>query len=81
MGSGREISIKDLAEQIAELTGYQGGLDWDTSKPNGQPRRALSTDKAEEQFGFKAKTPFRAGLEKTVQWYRENREMIYAREA
>lgn len=80
LGSGREISIKDLAELITELTGYQGELKWDTSKPNGQPRRALNTDKAEEQFGFKAKMPFRDGLEKTVQWYLENREEILARE-
>ncbi|MCK5646546.1 MAG: GDP-L-fucose synthase [Anaerolineales bacterium] len=80
LGSGREISIKDLAELITELTGYQGELKWDTSKPNGQPRRALNTDKAEEQFGFKAKTPFREGLQKTVQWYLENREEILARE-
>ena len=80
LGSGREISIKDLAELITELTGYQGELKWDTSKPNGQPRRALNTDKAEEQFGFKAKTLFREGLQKTVQWYLENREEILARE-
>ena len=80
LGSGREISINDLAELITELTGYQGELKWDTSKPNGQPRRALNTDKAEEQFGFKAKTPFREGLQKTVQWYLENREEILARE-
>jgi GDP-L-fucose synthase len=81
LGSGREISIKNLAKLITELTGYQGELKWDTSKPNGQPRRALNTDKAEEQFGFKAKTPFKEGLQKTVQWYLENREEILAREA
>jgi len=81
LGSGREISIRDLAELIKELTGYQGELKWDTSKPNGQPRRALNTDKAEEKFGFKAKTPFGEGLQKTVQWYLENREKILAREA
>jgi GDP-L-fucose synthase len=76
IGSGQEISIRSLAESIAELTGFEGDLVWDTSKPNGQPRRALDTSKAEESFGFRAQTPFRDGLKKTVDWYRENKERI-----
>ena len=71
LGSGNEISIKDLSELIARLTGFQGKLLWDTSKPNGQPRRSLDTSKAEQQFGFKAKTSFEEGLRQTVDWYVE----------
>jgi len=76
LGSGQEISILSLVELIVELTGFEGELVWDTSKPNGQPRRALDTSKAEKLFGFKAQTPFRDGLKKTVDWYRENRERV-----
>ena len=71
LGSGAEISIKDLAGSIARLTGFEGKLVWDTTKPNGQPRRKLDTGRAEREFGFKASTPFEDGLEKTVAWYRE----------
>lgn len=74
LGSGEEISIRDLAELIAELTGYDGELVWDTSKPNGQPRRALDTSRAEELFGFRAGTSLREGLELTIDWYREARQ-------
>jgi len=72
LGSGREIRIKDLAELIARLTGFQGRLVWDTTKPNGQPRRALETSRAEALFGFRAQTDFEEGLRKTVEWYRAN---------
>jgi GDP-L-fucose synthase len=70
IGSGFEISIKDLAELIAELTGYNGKFIWDKSKPDGQPRRCLDTTKAEKYFGFKAKTDFKEGLKKTIEWYK-----------
>lgn len=76
LGSSKEISIKDLAELIARLTGFEGELIWDTSKPNGQPRRALDTRRAEKNFGFKAKMPFEEGLRRTVTWYRENRRTL-----
>jgi GDP-L-fucose synthase len=69
LGSGMEISIKDLMELIAELVGYEGQIEWDTSKPDGQPRRSLDTSRAEERFGFKAQTDFREGLKRTIDWY------------
>ena len=80
LGSGQEISIKDLVEMIARLTGFEGKLVWDTSKPNGQPRRALDVSRAEERFGFKAQMPFEEGMKKTVAWYREHQDEIRARE-
>ena len=73
LGSGHEISIKHLAELIQRLTGYQGQLVWNTSKPNGQPRRGLDTTRAEEYFGFKAAVSFEEGLRRTIDWYREQR--------
>jgi GDP-L-fucose synthase len=73
LGSGNEISIRDLAEMIARLTGFQGKLIWDTTKPNGQPRRALDISRAEKYFGFKAQMPFEEGLRRTIAWYRENK--------
>lgn len=73
LGSGEEISIKKLAEMIALYTGFDGDLIWDTSKPNGQPRRGLDTSRAEEYFGFTAPTAFEQGLKETVEWYRDNR--------
>ncbi len=73
LGSGYEISIKDLAEMIAKLTGFEGKLVWDTSKPNGQPRRALDTSRALKEFGFKAAVNFEEGLRNTVDWYEKNR--------
>lgn len=69
LGLGSEISIKDLAETIARMTGFTGRLVWDTSKPNGQPRRALDVSRAREYFGFQANTSFAEGLAKTVAWY------------
>lgn len=69
LGSGMEIEIKELAGLIAELTGFEGKITWDKSKPDGQPRRCLDTSRAEREFGFKAKTEFRSGLEKTIEWY------------
>ena len=76
LGSGFEISIRDLVEMIAELTAFKGKLTWDTDKPNGQPRRALDISRASEYFGFHAGVPFREGLEKTILWYRENRHNL-----
>ncbi len=70
LGTGHEIPIRDLAELIAELTGFDGDIVWDTSKPNGQPRRQLDVSRAEELFGFRAHTPLRDGLERTVAWFR-----------
>ncbi len=72
LGAGFEISIRDLAEKIAQLTGFEGRVAWDTSKPNGQPRRKLDTSRATERFGFTARTPFREGLERTIRWFNEN---------
>jgi GDP-L-fucose synthase len=69
LGTGFEISIKDLVELIAKLTGFKGEIIWDTSKPDGQPRRMLDTSKAERKFGFKAKISFEEGLRKTIEWY------------
>jgi GDP-L-fucose synthase len=74
IGSGFEISIKDLAEKIARMTGFEGDLVWDTSKPNGQPRRALDTSRAKEKFGFVAQTDFDEGLQQTIDWYRAKRK-------
>jgi GDP-L-fucose synthase len=75
IGAGFEISIRDLAELICELTGFDGKLVWDTSQPDGQPRRCLDTSRAEREFGFKAKIDLRAGLEKTIDWYSKNRKL------
>ena len=72
LGTGEEISIKELAELIGEATGFEGAIVWDTSKPNGQPRRKLDTTRAKELFGFEAQTPFREGIARTVAWYREH---------
>lgn len=73
LGSGQEISIKDLAEMIARLTGFEGSIVWDTTKPNGQPRRALDTSRAEQYFGWRASTSFEEGLRQTIEWYKHNR--------
>jgi GDP-L-fucose synthase len=71
LGSGMEISIKDLMHLIARLMGFGGEIVWDTSKPDGQPRRCLDTSKAERLFGFKAKISFEEGLRRTIQWYEQ----------
>jgi GDP-L-fucose synthase len=75
IGAGFEISIKDLADLIAQLAGFRGKIVWDTSKPGGQPRRCLDVSRAEREFGFKAKTGFEEGLRKMIAWYRENRHV------
>lgn len=72
LGTGVEISIRDLAELIAELTGFEGEIKWDATKPNGQPRRQLDVSRAAQLFGFRASTPFRTGLERTIAWYRSH---------
>jgi len=69
LGSGLEISIRDLATKIADVTGFSGTITWDTSKPNGQPRRCLDTSRARERFGWEARVPFDEGLRRTVEWY------------
>jgi GDP-L-fucose synthase len=74
IGVGREISMRDLAALISKQTGFQGRLQWDTSRPNGQPRRMLDTTRARERFGFVAETPFEEGLQRTIDWYRRCRE-------
>ncbi len=76
LGAGSEISIKDLAEMIAKKTGFTGKLVWDTTKPNGQPRRKLDTVRAFERFGFKAQISFEEGMDRTIKWFRENRTRI-----
>ncbi len=73
LGSGYEISIKDLAEMIVRLTGFEGKLVWDTSKPNGQPRRGLDVSRAKALLGWEAKTPFEEGLRRTIEWYKAHR--------
>jgi GDP-L-fucose synthase len=73
LGSSEEISIRDLAERVAEFVGYTGMVRWDTSKPNGQPRRRLDVSRARDRFGFVAATPFEHGLRRTVDWWQSVR--------
>lgn len=73
IGAGFEITIKELAEKIVELTGFTGEIRWDSSKPDGQPRRRLDVSKAKKYFGFEAKTPFDEGLKMTIDWYRKHK--------
>ncbi len=75
LGTGEEISIRRLAELVAEVTGFTGEIAWDTTMPNGQPRRSLDASRARELFGFEARTPLREGLERTAAWYREARSV------
>jgi GDP-L-fucose synthase len=70
IGAGFEIKIKDLVELIPELMGFKGEIKWDTTKPDGQPRRCLDVSRAKEEFGFEAKVDFREGLERTIKWYK-----------
>jgi GDP-L-fucose synthase len=70
IGSGQEISIRSLSEKIAHLTGFSGRMSWDTSQPNGQPRRCLDVDRAQREFGFRARISFDEGLKRTIDWYR-----------
>jgi len=72
IGAGFEISIKELVDLIVKLTGFTGEIIWDTSKPDGQPRRMLDTTEAKKEFNFKAATPFKGGLNKTIEWYISN---------
>jgi GDP-L-fucose synthase len=76
LGAGFEISIKDLAELIARLTGFRGALAWDAQQPDGQPRRSLDTTRAEQLFGFRARTSFEQGLAHTIEWYRAERARL-----
>jgi GDP-L-fucose synthase len=71
LGAGKEISIRELADLVADVTGFTGRIEWDTTKPNGQPRRSVDASRARELFGFEARTPLREGLERTVAWYRQ----------
>ena len=82
MGSAFEISIQELFETIVAVTGFAGEIRWDTSKPNGQPRRKLDTSRARELFGFEAKRPFAEGLREMVAWYEGQQLSLrpYARE-
>ncbi len=73
LGSGMEISIKDLVHLIAQLTGFEGKIVWDESKPDGQPRRRLDTSRADESFGFRASVGFEEGMKRTIQWYLQSR--------
>jgi GDP-L-fucose synthase len=73
LGSGREVTVRELVSLIAELTGYKGKIAWDGSMPDGQPRRCLETSLAKKEFGFEAKTEFREGLKKTIEWYSKTR--------
>jgi len=76
IGAGFEIKIKDLVELIAELTGFDGEIVWDATKPDGQPRRCLDVSRAKKEFGFEAKVDFRVGLEKMIEWYKTKRRVI-----
>ena len=75
LGSGEEISIKDLVNLIARISGFEGKIRWDSTRPDGQPRRCLDTQRA-GKFGFTAEIPFEDGLTRTVQWYKDNRDRI-----
>ena len=75
LGVGKEITIRDLVYLIAKLTGYTGKIEWDTTKPDGQPRRCLDTSKARREFGFVAQTDFEVGLKKTIDWYLQRKIM------
>jgi len=81
LGAGFEIAMKDLAMTIQRLVGHEGTLRWDTSRPNGQPRRMLDVSRAKERFGFVATTTFEDGLRETIHWWREHRDEVLAREA
>jgi GDP-L-fucose synthase len=74
LGSGTEISIRELVGMVTELVGYSGAVEWDSSMPDGQPRRCLDTSRALREFGWQAQVPFRAGLERTIAWFLESQE-------
>jgi GDP-L-fucose synthase len=73
LGSGQEISIRELVAMITEMTGFRGTVRWDTAKPDGQPRRCLDTSRARQALGFEAQVPFDVGLRRTIEWYRQAR--------
>ena len=74
LGSGQEISIRELVDTVRELTGYRGEVRWDATMPDGQPRRCLDTSRAERELGWRARTPFREGLRRTMEWFEASRE-------
>jgi nucleoside-diphosphate-sugar epimerase len=76
IGSSFEITIKDLIDIIVKETGFKGEIKWDTTKPDGQPRRKLDVSRAKNEFGFESQTTFEEGLRKTIAWYRENRSNL-----
>ncbi len=76
LGSGYEISIKDLAEMVVRMTGFEGRLAWQTDKPNGQPRRGLDVSRARELFGWEARVPFEEGMRRTIEWFMANRSSL-----
>lgn len=76
LGSGYEISIKDLSEMIVKMTGFKGKLAWQTEKPNGQPRRGLDVTRAKKLFGWSAQVPFEEGMRRTIEWFKANRDKI-----
>jgi dTDP-glucose 4,6-dehydratase/GDP-L-fucose synthase len=78
IGASDEISIRKLVNTIAYVMGFDGDIEWDTSQPDGQPRRKVDTSRAEETFGWTADTSFEDGLEETIEWYRSNRDEILA---
>ena len=80
IGSGMEISIKELAETIGRLMQFAGSFNWDTDKPNGQPRRMLDVSRAKERFGFAADITFEQGLQETIGWWREHKDAVAAAE-
>jgi len=77
LGSGMEISIRELVELIADLVGFDGSINWDESKPDGQPRRRLDTSRAKTRFDWEASTPLREGLQRTINWYETHREQLH----
>ena len=81
LGAGKEISIRELAELVADVVGFRGKIVWDTSMPNGQPRRSVDATRARELFGFEARTSLRDGLERTVAWYREHAGAVASAQA
>lgn len=80
LGADYEMPVKELVEHVVEATGFTGSVEWDRTKPDGQPRRRVDASRAKEEFGFEASTPFPVGLERTVAWYRANREEAEARD-
>ncbi len=80
LGAGFEITIKELVHKIAKLTGFKGEIRWDSSKPDGQPRRSLDVSRAKKAFGYQAKVNFDEGLKNTIDWFKENQDVIYQKE-